>query len=105
MPFSPRFEQAFLYANRLHADQVRKATGIAYVTHLMSVAGIVADYGGDEEQIIAALLHDVVEDQGGAPRLAEIRTQFGERVAGIVADCTDADTIPKPPWKARKEAY
>ena len=102
---SNRFEQAFLYANRLHAAQTRKANEIPYITHLMSVAGIVADFGGDEDQIIAGLLHDVVEDQGGAPRLAEIQAQFGARVARMVSDCTDADVQPKPPWRERKERY
>lgn len=103
--FSARFAQAWLYAHALHADQVRKGTAIPYITHLMSVAGIVADYGGDEEQVIAALLHDAVEDQGGPPRLVEIHSQFGPRVAAIVQACTDADVTPKPPWASRKRAY
>lgn len=105
MPLTDRFERAFSYANRLHGEQVRKGTTIPYITHLMSVAGIVADYGGDEDQMIAGLLHDVVEDQGGDPRREEIRNLFGDRVAVIVEDCTDADTVPKPPWEARKKAY
>jgi GTP pyrophosphokinase len=71
----------------------------------MSVAGIVADFGGNEDQVIAALLHDAVEDQGGPPRQAEIEGRFGTRVARIVADCTDADADPRPPWRTRKEAY
>lgn len=105
MPYSPRFEEALVYAARLHASQVRKTSGEPYITHLMSVAALVAEYGGDEEQVIAALLHDAVEDQGGAPRLAEIRQRFGDRVAAIVADCTDTDQTPKPPWRERKQAY
>lgn len=105
MPFSSRFEDAFCYANQLHSEQHRKASDVPYVTHLMAVAALVAEYGGNEDQVIAALLHDVVEDQGGAPRLVEIRERFGETVAHIVDGCTDTDVVPKPPWRARKEAY
>jgi (p)ppGpp synthase/HD superfamily hydrolase len=63
------------------------------------------EHGGDEDAAVAALLHDVVEDAGGRPRLADVRDRFGEGVAAIVAGCTDADTLPKPPWRGRKEAY
>ena len=75
------------------------------MAHLLAVASIVLEYGGDEDQAIAALLHDAVEDQGGAPIMARIREEFGDRVAGIVEACTDTDEVPKPPWQARKEAY
>jgi len=75
------------------------------MAHLMSVSALVLEHGGDEDQAIAALLHDAVEDQGGLPRLIEIRRKFGERVANIVAACSDAYTMPKPPWKERKEQY
>ena len=71
----------------------------------MSVTATVIEYGGDEEMAIAALLHDAVEDQGGAPRLREIRRKFGKRVAHIVDGCTDTDQQPKPPWLERKRAY
>ncbi len=101
----PRFEDALVYAARLHARQTRKSTAIPYVSHLMSVSALVLEDGGDEDEAIAALLHDAVEDQGGAPILAEIRGRFGERVAAIVAGCTDSDVIPKPPWRERKERY
>ncbi len=100
-----RFDEAFRYAHRLHRAQTRKGTPIPYISHLMSVTALVIEHGGDEDQAIAALLHDAAEDQGGAERLAEIRTKFGDAVAAIVADCTDAWTEPKPPWRARKEAY
>lgn len=102
---SKRFGEALTLANDLHAGQVRKGTAIPYVSHVLAVAGIVLDYGGDEDEAIAALLHDAVEDCGGAPVLADIRARFGDRVAGIVAACSDTDQIPKPPWQARKEAY
>jgi len=102
---STKFDEAFLYAHEAHRNQRRKKTERPYISHLMGVASLVLQYGGDEEQAIAALLHDVVEDCGGAPRLAEIREKFGERVARIVDGCTDTDRTPKPPWRERKQAY
>jgi GTP pyrophosphokinase len=69
------------------------------------VTSTVLTYGGDEDEAIAALLHDAVEDQEGKPRLREIRKKFGARVAHIVEGCTDADTQPKPPWLERKKTY
>jgi len=103
--FTRRFVDALGYAARLHARQIRKRTGRPYIGHLLGVTSIVIEYGGDEEMAIAALLHDAVEDQGGLPRLREIRRKFGERVARIVDGCTDSYTEPKPPWRARKLAY
>ena len=100
-----RFQSALVFAAELHRHQRRKGTDIPYVSHLLGVASIALEIGADEDQAIAALLHDAVEDQGGAPCLAEIRSRFGDRVAGMVSDCTDADTVPKPPWRERKEAY
>ena len=105
MTLTARFPQALVYAAELHKKQVRKGGRVPYVAHLLSVAGIVLEYGGDEEEAIAALLHDAVEDQGGAPIRDEIRSRFGDRVAAIVDGCTDADTQPKPPWRQRKEAF
>ncbi len=101
----PRFDEAFRYAAEKHAAQTRKKTDVPYISHLMSVAALVLEAGGDEDQAIAALLHDVVEDCGGEPVLEEVRQRFGERVANIVEGCTDAYTIPKPPWKQRKLDY
>ncbi len=100
-----RFDDAFGFAHRLHRAQPRKGTSIPYISHLMTVAALVIETGGDEDQAIAALLHDAVEDKGGADTLEKIRATFGETVAMIVSDCTDAWTEPKPPWRARKEAY
>ena len=102
---SPRFSEALSYATALHAQQRRKVSGEPYVAHLLGVAAIALEYGADEEEAIAALLHDAIEDQGGAPIRDEIRRRFGDRVAAIVDGCTDADTMPKPPWRARKQAY
>jgi len=105
MILSARFDDALVYARRLHADQVRKGTAIPYVSHLLAVSSIVLDHGGTEDEAIAALLHDAIEDQGGDAARAEIRRRFGEAVVAIVDGCTDAETIPKPPWRARKERY
>lgn len=93
------------YAARLHGRQIRKRTERPYIGHLLSVSSIVIEYGGGEDMAIAALLHDAVEDQGGMPRLREIRRKFGKRVARIVDGCTDSYTEPKPPWLERKRAY
>jgi (p)ppGpp synthase/HD superfamily hydrolase len=101
----PRFLRAFLFAAEKHKGQTRKASTIPYIAHLMGVASLVLEAGGDEDLAIAALLHDVVEDCGGAPMLKEVRRRFGKRVATIVEGCTDADTHPKPPWRERKENY
>lgn len=101
----PRFTDAFLYAAEKHASQRRKRTDVPYISHLMAVAALVLEAGGGEDESIAALLHDVVEDCGGIPVLEEVRRRFGKRVADIVEGCTDAYTIPKPPWKQRKLDY
>jgi (p)ppGpp synthase/HD superfamily hydrolase len=105
MVLTDRLDDAFRYARQLHQSQVRKGTTIPYIAHLMTVSALVIEHGGNEDQAIADLLHDAAEDQGGAATLAEIRAMFGDAVADIVADCTDAWTDPKPPWRARKEAY
>jgi (p)ppGpp synthase/HD superfamily hydrolase len=102
---SPRFEDALVFAARLHAAQTRKGSGTPYIAHLLSVAALVLEQGGDEDLAIAALLHDAIEDQGGAATREAIRARFGDRVTAVVDGCTDADTQPKPPWRARKEAY
>jgi len=101
----PRFLRAFNFAAEKHAGQTRKASTTPYIAHLMGVASLVLEFGGDEDLAIAALLHDVVEDCGGAPMLKEVRRGFGSRVAKIVDGCTDSDTDPKPPWRERKETY
>jgi GTP pyrophosphokinase len=100
-----RFERALVYAARLHREQRRKGSGTAYAAHLLGVALLVLEDGGSEDEAIAALLHDAVEDQGGRARLDEIEREFGSRVALIVKGCSDTDISPKPPWRPRKEAY
>jgi (p)ppGpp synthase/HD superfamily hydrolase len=102
---SHRFEEALIFAAQLHREQLRKGTNIPYIAHLLAVAGTALEHGADEDEAIAALLHDGVEDQGGMATLAVIREKFGARVADIVEGCTDAVVIPKPPWRKRKAAY
>jgi (p)ppGpp synthase/HD superfamily hydrolase len=102
---SERYDQALVLAHDLHRTQTRKGTGIPYIAHLLAVSALVIEHGGDENQAIAALLHDAVEDQGGVETFDGIERRFGADVAGIVADCTDSWTEPKPPWRVRKEAY
>jgi GTP pyrophosphokinase len=105
MILSDRFSDALVYAARLHQSQRRKVSGTPYVAHLLRVAGIVLEHGADEDEAIAALLHDAVEDQGGATTSEAIRRRFGPRVAEIVDGCSDTDQEPKPPWRERKDAY
>jgi (p)ppGpp synthase/HD superfamily hydrolase len=101
----PRFERALLFATRKHAAQTRKGGSVPYISHLLGVAGLVLEAGGDEDLAIAALLHDVAEDCGGVSILNQVRRRFGKRVAHIVEGCSDAFTTPKPPWRERKEPY
>jgi GTP pyrophosphokinase len=101
--YGPRFESALVYASTKHAEQHRKGCGAPYITHPLAVASLVGEFGGDEDQAIAALLHDVMEDC--AVTRAELTERFGERVASMVAGCTDTTLRPKPPWRERKEKH
>jgi HD domain len=98
-----RFADALVYATQIHEAQRRKGTDIPYVAHLLAVASLVLEDGGDEDEAIAALLHDAIEDTDVA--VADLETRFGPKVASIVQGCSDADLMPKPPWRERKEAY
>jgi (p)ppGpp synthase/HD superfamily hydrolase len=100
-----RFDDAMVYAARLHAKQKRKGTRVPYVAHLLATASIALEHGATEDEAIAALLHDAVEDQGGQKTLSAIRRRFGDAVADIVMGCSDTDATPKPPWRLRKEAH
>lgn len=100
-----RFDEALIYARAVHDGQTRKGSGAPYIGHLMGVASIVLDDGGNEDEAIAALLHDAAEDQGGRARFEEVAARFGPAVAQIVSDCTDSWDIPKGPWLERKRAY
>jgi (p)ppGpp synthase/HD superfamily hydrolase len=110
---SERFDDALVWASDLHRDQVRKISkkdrdagreAIPYIGHLLSVSALVIEHGGSEDQAIAALLHDAIEDVEGIQR-DHIVERFGDGVAQIVEDCTDAWEQPKPPWNERKRTY
>jgi GTP pyrophosphokinase len=111
LAFHTDFERALALATRLHARQVRKETDIPYISHLIAVAGLVLENGGSRDEAIAGLLHDSIEDcgvdyPGGVSALRDrVRSEFGESVLAIVEGCTDAETVPKPPWRERKERY
>ena len=96
--------EACRYAFEVHGEQARKGGDIPYISHLMAVAALVLEHGGDEELAVAALLHDAIEDCGIAQE-AIIDRRFGSRVSRIVRALTDADVKPKPAWRPRKEAY
>jgi (p)ppGpp synthase/HD superfamily hydrolase len=102
-----RFNQALVFTAELHARQTRKGPEeIPYISHLLGVASLVLEAGGDEDMAIAALLHDAVEDQGGYETLERIRERFGERVAHIVEGCTDDFSgHNSAPWCERKTRY
>ncbi len=103
-----RTEEALSYALAVHGAQVRKRLPVPYVSHLLAVASLVLEDGGDEEQVVAALLHDAAEDQGGEGRLADIRWRFGSDIAAMVAALSDslaADPAQKAPWRTRKAEY
>lgn len=103
VPLSERFDTAVAWASALHRDQARKATAVPYIAHLLAVTALVLEHGGDEDQAIAALLHDAAED--AKTTVDEIHRRFGGDVGSIVAACSDTLVHPKPPWRARKEAY
>jgi (p)ppGpp synthase/HD superfamily hydrolase len=100
-----RFEAALGFAAQVHQDHSRKHSQVPYLSHLLSVAALVLEDGGGEDEAIAALLHDAIEDQGHRTDLADLRRRFGGRVAEIVDACSDTDQQPKPPWRGRKEAF
>jgi (p)ppGpp synthase/HD superfamily hydrolase len=102
---SDRFLEAVRYAAAAHQGQTRKGTTVPYLSHLLGVASIVLGDGGNEDEAIAALLHDAAEDQGGRERLEDIRQRFGDVVARIVEACTDSWATPKEPWIERKRRY
>jgi GTP pyrophosphokinase len=100
-----RFTEALKFATELHAEQLRKGSGVPYIAHLLGAASIALDYGANEDEAIAASLHDAIEDTGGMKTGAEIRHLFGDNVLKIVLGCSDSHTMPKPSWRERKEAY
>ncbi|HEY7582199.1 MAG TPA: HD domain-containing protein [Acidimicrobiia bacterium] len=106
---SRRFDDALLFARRRHNTQYRKESPIPYIAHLLSTAALVLEAGGDEDMAIAGLLHDAIEDSEYTnATYEELVEKFGERVADIVRDCSDAEPAPgaaKEAWRPRKERY
>ncbi len=102
---SVRFDQALLFASRVHREQRRKGGDVPYLAHLLAVTSLVLEAGGDEDQAIAALLHDALEDQPDQVTVDDLVERFGERVAQIVRRCSDVESHPKPPWRDRKEEH
>ena len=100
-----KYLEAYVYSFELHKKQTRKGSNIPYFTHLSSVSNLIIENNGTTTQAIAGLLHDAVEDQGGAKTLAAIKRKFGPKVAKIVDQCSDTTIKPKPPWKTRKIKY
>ena len=100
-----RFDRALHLASDHHRRQLRRGTEIPYVSHLLGVTALALEMGGSEDEAIAALLHDAVEDGGGEPMLEHIRGEFGADVARIVRANSDVISPPKPPWLERKRAY
>lgn len=110
--YTPRLIQAFQFAAHEHRYQLRKGTKIPYISHLMSVSALVMENGGDEDQAIAGLLHDVIEDADPPSSVPQIRKAilelFGPRVLSLVEGCTDGEAGAdgeKSPWRERKETY
>ena len=98
-----RFVDGLAFAMEAHGAQTRKGGDVPYVSHLLGVASLVLEAGGDEDMAIAGLLHDTIEDtEVNAP---DIESRFGPRVTAIVEGCTDTAENPKPPWRPRKERY
>lgn len=102
---SKRFDKSVKFARKAHKNQPRKGTDVPYISHLLGVTSLVLEMGGSEDEAIAAMLHDVVEDCGGRPMLEQVRAEFGDDVARIVWANSDTDVKPKPPWRERKQAY
>ncbi|MFO0570528.1 MAG: HD domain-containing protein [Polyangiaceae bacterium] len=102
--YTTRLDEALTFVAAAFRHQVRKGSGVPYLSHLLAVAATVAEHGGDEDQMIAALCHDYLEDIEGAHR-GVLEQRFGARVAELVEGLSDATVQPKPPWKQRKLAY
>lgn len=105
---SPRYADALQFCFEIHAHQRRKGGSVPYIAHLLAVSALVMEQGGNEDEAIASLLHDAVEDCGGRPMLEKIRQRYGDTVAAIVEGCTDSFVVSpdaKEDWQARKERY
>lgn len=105
MNAATRLERAIQLAAELHRGQTRKGSFQPYILHPFRVASIVSDAGGSEDQVIAAIFHDLVEDAGGQPTRERIQREFGANVTRLVDGCTDAVGYPRPPWRERKQRF
>jgi (p)ppGpp synthase/HD superfamily hydrolase len=103
--YSDRLIEALAVAARLHATQRRKGSDVPYLSHLLGTCAIAMEYGAGEDEAIAALLHDTIEDVEPVEKARAAVAAFGARVLHIVEGCTDSDEHPKPPWRDRKERY
>lgn len=104
LAYTERLDRALALVTHAFRPVFRKGTGAPYLTHLLMVTALVGEHGGDEDQMIAALLHDYLEDIEGSSS-AELEQAFGERVARLVVALSDTVVRPKPPWKQRKVRY
>ena len=104
MKLTGKYKTALEYALKAHAHHLRKGGDIPYFSHVIGVSSLVLEYNGDEDQAIAGLLHDIIEDCG-IEHKPVIQEKFGDAVLQMVMDCTDSITSTKPEWKTRKEAY
>lgn len=104
-----RFLYALSFAVELHCEDSRKGSGIPYTAHLLSVCSLVIGDGGSEDEAIAALLHDAIEDHPEEVNPGLILRRFGRAVHDIVVACTDTPVDyrggEKPPWRVRKTQY
>ena len=109
VPLTARFRDALDLATQVHSGDVRKGTTIPYIAHLLSVCSLILSDGGDEEEAIAGLLHDTLEDHPELVSRGDLSRRFGARVLSLVDGCTDTPPDysggPKPPWRERKAAY
>ena len=105
-PLSQAFEEAIVYALDAHADQLRKGTQVPYASHLLAVASLVLEDGGDEATAIVGLLHDVIEDQNGdGTRYDDVRDRFGADIANAVLECSAEAKTETNEWLPRKQHY
>jgi (p)ppGpp synthase/HD superfamily hydrolase len=105
LKLTEKFTLAMSKSQEWHASQVRKGSEVPYFTHPMSVAALVLEDGGSEDEAIAALLHDTIEDCGGEVIRQKILALFGERILTLVDGCSEKIAVPKPPWRERKQEY
>jgi (p)ppGpp synthase/HD superfamily hydrolase len=105
MELTSRYHRAVVHAAELHRDQRRKGSNAPYLSHLLAVSGLVMEFGGTEDEAIAALLHDALEDQPERASYQRIEADFGPEVARIVLECSEVGEIGASLWRQRKAVY